>query len=170
LSGPDAPRPPYGVQIAADGTVYIADTAEHRIRAYTPSGQVHASVSEGLFYPNGMWRDSGQLWVANTEDEQIVSVATRPELGAEVARSAYDRDPEGSNRRPIELAPVGDQWWVVEIAGRLVGESVARFDNDWQPIGSLDLSEAAQPTTLVPRCRCAFRSAGAAAVQPRTTG
>jgi hypothetical protein len=107
-------------------------------------------VSEGLFYPNGMWRDSGQLWVANTEDEQIVSVATRPELGAEVARSAYDRDPEGSNRRPIELAPVRDQWWVVEIAGRLVGESVARFDNDWQPIGSLDLSEAAQPTTLVP--------------------
>ncbi len=150
LAGPQAPRPPYGVQIAPDGTVYMTDSAEHRIGVYSPSGEERTTMDEGLFYPNGMWRADGQLWVANTEEQQIVSVATEPEFDANVARHPYDYTQGTTDLRPIDLASVGDHWWVVEIGKRLVGESVARLDGDWQRIDSLALGEAAQPADVLP--------------------
>jgi sugar lactone lactonase YvrE/microcystin-dependent protein len=66
LAGSGAPTPfsnsigaaasfynPYSVAVAPDGTIYVADTANHRIRKVTPEGVVTTLAGDG----NGRWVD-----------------------------------------------------------------------------------------------------------------
>lgn len=150
LQGPGTPRPPYGVAIADDGTVYLADTAEHRITAFTENGERIGTFDGDLWYPNGLWLENGRLWIANTEDAQLVAVAVGPQPGAEIARHDYEHKRGTTELRPTQLARVDDDWWVVSIGQRLTGVAVDRIDADWQRAGSLPLGEDAEPTTLLP--------------------
>lgn len=150
LQGAAAPRPPYGVAIAKDGTVYLADTAEHRILAFTESGERIGTFEDNLRYPNGLWLEDDRLWIANTEDAQLVAVSANPELGAETARHDYEHKRDTTDLRPTQLARVDAGWWIVSIGQRLTGVVVDRVDGDWQRRGSLPLGAGAEPTALLP--------------------
>lgn len=80
---------PHGLAAAADGTLYVADTENHRIRKVTPdgvvstlagqtaTGSVDAIGANAQFYsPQGIALDqSGNLYVADTLNHRIRKVA-----------------------------------------------------------------------------------------------
>lgn len=81
---------PQGVAVAPDGTVYIADTGNDRIRRVTPDGVITtyagngseafsgdggAAISASLFAPNSIALDSaGNLYIADTRHSRIRKV------------------------------------------------------------------------------------------------
>lgn len=81
---------PGGVTIDAAGTVYIADTNNHRVRAVTPDGVIHTVAGNGnagffgdggpatqaaLHSPQGVAVDtSGNLYIADTLDQRVRKV------------------------------------------------------------------------------------------------
>lgn len=81
---------PSGIAVDAQGTIYIADTANHRIRRLTPDGQVSTFAGTGFegfkdgagtvaqFYlPSGLDLDaSGNLYVADTANHRVRKVTT----------------------------------------------------------------------------------------------
>jgi sugar lactone lactonase YvrE len=70
---------PFGLTVAPNGTVYVADEGNNVIRKVTPSGTnwiVTTAWSGGLNWPAGVAVDSaGNLYVANTDDHTIGKVS-----------------------------------------------------------------------------------------------
>jgi predicted membrane-bound mannosyltransferase/DNA-binding beta-propeller fold protein YncE len=71
---------PWGVAVAADGSVYVADTWNYRIQKFTADGKflqmwgTGPAVGQGQFYgPRGLAVDNlGHLFVADTGNKRIV--------------------------------------------------------------------------------------------------
>ncbi len=82
---------PYGVALDAAGNLYIADTANHRIRQLSPSGIITTVAGNGSFsfsgdggpatgaalhFPGGLAVDvAGNLYIADTNNERIRKVS-----------------------------------------------------------------------------------------------
>jgi sugar lactone lactonase YvrE len=47
---------PHGIALAQDGNIYVSDTHNRRVRAYTPSGRLIWSLGEGARGDNKDWR------------------------------------------------------------------------------------------------------------------
>jgi len=78
---------PFDVAVAPDGTIVFADTGNHRLRAVTPGGTIHALAGTGrwgfsgdgspasqaeLDGPEGVALDSkGNLFIADTENQRV---------------------------------------------------------------------------------------------------
>lgn len=78
---------PFDVAVARDGTVVFADTGNHRLRAVTPDGKIHALAGTGRWGfsgdgapalqaefdgPEGLALDSkGNLFIADTENQRV---------------------------------------------------------------------------------------------------
>ena len=78
---------PYDVAIAGDGTLYVADTYNHRVRKVDTSGRISTIAGTGtagftgeggpgtaaqLNEPRGLWLDSGgQLYIADSANNRI---------------------------------------------------------------------------------------------------
>jgi sugar lactone lactonase YvrE len=89
---------PYGAAVAPDGTLYIADTANHRVRAVTPDGVIHTVAGDGT--PTG---ESGPV-TAGTKGTAI-SLALPSELA--VGRDGTLFIADGPAFRVYGLAPDG---------------------------------------------------------------
>jgi sugar lactone lactonase YvrE len=89
---------PYGAAVAPDGTLYIADTANHRVRAVTPDGVIHTVAGNGT--PAG---ESGPV-PAGTRGTAI-SLALPGELA--VGRDGTVFIADGPAFRVYGLAPDG---------------------------------------------------------------
>ncbi|RKG82245.1 hypothetical protein D7W79_03040 [Corallococcus exercitus] len=62
---------PRGVAVAADGTVYIADTGNHRIRQVKPNGVISTVAGNGV---KGAAGDGGRALVASLDSPEAVAV------------------------------------------------------------------------------------------------
>ncbi|WP_166647238.1 choice-of-anchor D domain-containing protein [Prosthecobacter fusiformis] len=115
---------PTGIAIGSDGTLYVADSNNHRIRAISPAGEVttysgtgEGSFTDGLgtasrfFYPMGLAIDAaGILYVADRDNHRIRkvaqdgSVSTLAILGASSAPTGVGVSHDGS----VYVADAGD--------------------------------------------------------------
>ena len=125
-------RGPADVAVARDGTVYIADWSDHKVRAVTPGGTISTVAGTGtagytgeggpastaaLSAPQGVAvADDGTLLIADTQNNRIRRVGTAqvitPVAGDGVPRFAGDGGPSvsASLRAPedVTVAPGGE--------------------------------------------------------------
>lgn len=72
---------PYGVALAPDGDVWVADTGHDRVAEFTPSGHLVASLHPatrlgGLDQPEGITLDAaGHIFVADTGHNRVIEIS-----------------------------------------------------------------------------------------------
>ncbi len=108
--GQQALASPYGVALAPDGDVWVADTGHDRIAEFTASGRLVTSFGGGLDQPEGIAADAaGHVWVADTGHDRVVEFSPAGHVLAAFG-SAGSRP--GQLDQPVALAvsPRGDVW------------------------------------------------------------
>lgn len=84
---------PSGLAVDTDGTIYVADSVNHVVRAINPNGKIDTIIARGfpgpaydephpmedsrLSYPSGLFLDGDDLYIANTMGHQIVRAGLR---------------------------------------------------------------------------------------------
>jgi phospholipase C len=108
--GQQALSSPYGVALAPDGNVWVADTGHDRIAEFTPAGRLITSISGGLDQPEGVATDAaGHVWVADTGHDRVVEFS---QAGRVLAAFGSAGSGNGQLDQPVALAvsPSGDVW------------------------------------------------------------
>ena len=93
---------PFGVAVAADGDIWVADTGHNRIVEFSSGGRYLAATAGSLDQPEGIAIDaSGDVWVASTGSDQIVEFSAS---GAVLARFGSPGAGPGQLDQPVALA------------------------------------------------------------------
>ena len=110
----------WSVAVGDDGTLYIADTFNHAVRAVDPTGTLH-TLAEGLLGPQQVrWAD-GALWIADAGHHQVVRLD--PATGerrviAGTGIAGYDGDggpaTEATLRSPWGIAVIAGEVWIAD--------------------------------------------------------
>jgi predicted membrane-bound mannosyltransferase len=109
-------REPWGVAVAKDGTVYVADTWNHRVEVFDKDGKFlrkwgqFEQVSTGTGLPDGLWGpraitldNNGHVFVADTGNKRIRVFSTDGTFMYDIGR-----DPAGIQlNEPVGLAVDG---------------------------------------------------------------
>ena len=117
--GQQALAEPYGVALAPDGDVWVADTGHDRVVEFTPSGHLVTSLDPatrfggGLDQPEGITLDAaGHIFVADTGHNRVIEISRADRVlvtfGSGRGRS-LDR---GQLDQPVAVAvsSFGDVW------------------------------------------------------------
>jgi DNA-binding beta-propeller fold protein YncE len=127
---------PSGVSVDADGTVWVADTHEHRVMAFGPDGRERlrfGSVGEGpgeLVYPTDVaFGPGGRLYVSEYGGNDRISVFERD--GSFVRSFGRFGTGDGAFNRPQAMlfSPDGGTLWIADSCNhRLVAVDPATGD------------------------------------------
>lgn len=107
---------PYGVVAATDGTIYLADRLNHRVRVIDASGMIRTAAE--LTEPNGLALspDQSQLFIADVADHRVhvldrATGVVRPFAGTGEAKHDGDGGPASQagifGARAVAFAPDG---------------------------------------------------------------
>lgn len=96
---------PTGITIAADGTMFIADSFNNRIRRIRDG--VITTVAEGLNYPTGVAvAADGSVYISNYSANQIAKLSTSGEVTVAVGTGSSDGTPPYGDGGPALNAQV----------------------------------------------------------------
>jgi DNA-binding beta-propeller fold protein YncE len=153
LSG-DAPggtfNEPWDVAVAADGSVFVADTWNHRIQKFTADGQFikmwghyvdQGQGPEGFWGPRGIAIDSqGWVYVADTGNKRVVIFDSEGQYINQFGSSGADQgqldEPVGIAVDPQERIFVADTWnQRVQVFTRTIDTSTYQANTSWDISG-----------------------------------
>jgi len=122
-------RYPYGVAVAADGTVYVSAWGGSTVSVFTPSNKALAPVARISVgrHPSAILlsRDGSRLFAASASTDRIAVVDTRTrEVIAQLSDAVPAGPSEGSTPNALALSPDGRRLFVAEADNN----AVALFD------------------------------------------
>jgi phospholipase C len=110
-SGPGHLTDPFGVAVAPDQSIWVADRATSRVSHFGASGEFLGAIGSGvLLHPDGVAVDAaGDVWVADTGRDQIVEFSPS---GHVLQSFGSDGTGNGQLDHPQDLAldAAGDVW------------------------------------------------------------
>src|SRR5207249_5000618 len=131
-------KQPCSVTIASDGMIYVADTWNHRVQKFKPSGEFVVEWQHGFFGPRGIaLAGDGRVYVADTGNNRVVVLGPDGRMIREFGKTAE----EASLRGPIGIAIFGDEVYVADVGNRrivvfsLEGRLRRSWPVEWQPRG-----------------------------------
>lgn len=137
---------PWGIAVAPDGSVYVADTWNHRIQKFTPEGEF--ITMWGYFgqgeAPDALWgpRDvvvalDGRVFVSDTGNKRIViydaNGSSITEFGEAGLQAGQFDEPVGLALSPDGLLFVADTW------NQRIQSFLVTSDNVFQPLKTWDI-------------------------------
>ncbi len=101
---PDQMSRPIGVDVAADGTVYVVDSGNNRVQKFTPDGEIiEVLSSQPIRAPQVISvRDDGSYWLSGPQDSVVAYFSSAGELLATLA------PPEGGFNFPHGTETMAD--------------------------------------------------------------
>jgi sugar lactone lactonase YvrE len=101
---PDQMWLPIGVDLAADGTVYVVDSGNNRVQKFTPDGEIIEVLSPlPILAPQVISvQDDGSYWLSGPNDSVVAYFSAAGELLATLA------PPEGGFRLPHGTESMAD--------------------------------------------------------------
>jgi streptogramin lyase len=80
-SAPGQFTQPFGVEVAADGYVYVADQHNERVQVFTDTGALVTSWAippgpNGFAYPTGICVSNGVVWVSSNQGQHVTRWST----------------------------------------------------------------------------------------------
>ncbi len=114
--GQQALAGPYGVALAPDGDVWVADTGHDRVAEFTPSGHLVTSLDPatrlggGLDQPEGITLDAaGHIFVADTGHNRVIEISPADRVLVTFGSGSGGR---GQLDQPVAVAvsSFGDVW------------------------------------------------------------
>ncbi|MCP3100244.1 PKD domain-containing protein [Myxococcus sp. K15C18031901] len=142
--GPGATTPlrsPQGIAIAPDGTLFVADTGNHRVVRIARDGRWTVSTFAGsregrqgradgagtaarFQTPSGLAFQGADLYVADTFNHRLARIAPQGQvstlIGANGAGSTNGPASQARLKRPTAVAAGGGALWVVDTGNRLI--------------------------------------------------
>ena len=134
---------PWGVTVAPDGSVYVADTWNHRVQKFGPEGEFLAQIGpfnedgEQIFWgPRAVAIDnSGRLYIVDTGNHRIVIYDSSGVYLGEFGGEGYDygqlREPVGIAFDSNNHAYVADTWNHRVQVYEEIGENNYFYSREW---------------------------------------
>ncbi|GAA3282378.1 NHL repeat-containing protein [Streptomyces lavendulae] len=157
---------PYGVAADSAGSIYIADTNNHKIRKVDPKGVINTFAGDGyagsigdggpatkarLYYPQGVAvGDSGDVYIADSSNNKIRKVVPDPATGyGDISTVAGSGTPGfDGDAGPAELAKLNNPVRITVVRGSQ-GEDYYFSDTNNHRVRRVTVDSSSTPTKTV---------------------
>ncbi|MEL0168707.1 MAG: hypothetical protein VW877_11340 [Pseudomonadaceae bacterium] len=139
----------FRLAIAADDTLFVADTPGFVIYRLAPGAAAPERTNDGLLrFPNQLRLSDEGLWVADTNNRRLLLLDADASFGA-VLREVVLSPQQGRNW-PHQFAASGSEWLVNMADDRMRDGRLVRFSATGAPLGVLAAEALADPLAFEP--------------------
>ena len=135
---PDQMWLPIGVDISADGTVFVVDSGNRRVQTYTPDGEVLTNMDTSpISDPQTIHVEpDGSYWVGGVADGEVARFSNNGMYLFSLAQ------PDGGFRAPHGIFTDGDRVWVADTGNNVVRIYELGAEHNPIPLVASELTES----------------------------
>lgn len=139
----------FRLTIDDNDNVYIVDTTRHRILKVNSSGELIATLDEGLKFPNDILWEEDVLWLVNTNHHEILSLEAKTEGFGKRLNGFSPRIP-GRNF-PADFARVDSDWFAISMDNSMVNGKLGKFNASGELVEVIDFGQDKADLAFVTR-------------------